>query len=530
MPTPPTTPSPEPAVVTGVQLMQGIGARPAKGFWADAWDTVAKRPTAIFALSWLGLMLFLAVFGPLLASGHPLWVTLAPTASAPAPVSFSPLWRALTSLDLALLALALFGTPYVLFGGASDRRAARLGHLILLAVVTIIIIAASGLVQGRLIDLAEESARRAQTVAARTGQAPEFTPPFVRRTDAGFYVATAVAVVLGAGAMLLPVASRSTRAVTILLACGLAVLCVGSRFNRPADRYDYLARQDAGRITSATYTLVPWSPLQRFSELSRKPPGTTFGPATGRELTLGAPGQPATTPAGYHQRFVLGTDAFGSDVLSQLIGASRLSISIGLVSTSIALLIGVTMGALMGYFGGWVDLILFRVVEVFMAVPVLFLLIVAVAVLPEELRTPYVIMAIIGCFTWTGMARFTRAEFMKLRNQDFVQAAQATGLPLSSILFKHMLPNGVAPVLVDTSFAVASAIGIEATLSYLGLGPSDSSSWGKLLASAISTEGEFKWWLAVFPGGAIFITVLSYNLLGEALRDAIDPKLKKARV
>jgi peptide/nickel transport system permease protein len=226
----------------------------------------------------------------------------------------------------------------------------------------------------------------------------------------------------------------------------------------------------------------------------------------------------------------MGTDAFGADVLTQILHACRLSISIGVVSTVIALLIGVTMGALMGYFGGWVDLLLYRVVEVFMAVPVLFLLIVAVAVLPDELKTTYVIMAIIGCFTWTGMARFTRAEFMKLRNQDFVQSAQASGLPLRSILFKHILPNGVAPVLVDTSFAVAAAIGIEATLSYLGLGPVDSPSWGRLLSFAISQEGEFKWWLAVFPGAAIFLTVLSYNFLGEALRDAIDPKLKKARV
>jgi peptide/nickel transport system permease protein len=139
-------------------------------------------------------------------------------------------------------------------------------------------------------------------------------------------------------------------------------------------------------------------------------------------------------------------------------------------------------------------------------------------------------MAIIGCFTWTGMARFTRAEFLKLRNQDFVQSARAVGLPLHAILFRHMLPNGVAPVLVDTSFAIAAAILAESTLSYLGLGPVDTASWGKLLSSAMNAEGEFKWWLAVFPGVAIFLTVLSYNILGEALRDAIDPKLKKARV
>jgi peptide/nickel transport system permease protein len=208
-----------------------------------------------------------------------------------------------------------------------------------------------------------------------------------------------------------------------------------------------------------------------------------------------------------------------------MLWACRLSISIGLVSTGIAVLIGVTMGALMGYFGGWIDLLLYRVVEIFMAIPVLFLLIVAAAVLP---RNTYMMMAIIGCVSWTGAARFTRAEFLKLRKQDFVQAAQATGLPLRAILFRHMLPNGVTPVLVDASFAIAAAISVEATLSFLGLGPDGQASWGKLLSSATASTGTFVWWLAVFPGLAIFLSVLSYNLLGEALRDAIDPKLRKA--
>jgi peptide/nickel transport system permease protein len=146
------------------------------------------------------------------------------------------------------------------------------------------------------------------------------------------------------------------------------------------------------------------------------------------------------------------------------------------------------------------------------------------------MRSTYVMMAIIGCFTWTGAARFTRAEFLKMRSQDFVQSARAVGLPLRAILFRHMLPNGVTPVLVDASFAIAAAITLEATLSFLGLGPTEQASWGKLLASATTSEGQFKWWLAIFPGMAIFLSVLAYNLVGEALRDAIDPKLKKARV
>jgi peptide/nickel transport system permease protein len=229
-------------------------------------------------------------------------------------------------------------------------------------------------------------------------------------------------------------------------------------------------------------------------------------------------------PAADHG-FWLGTDNVGRDVLACMMHACRLSISIGLVSTGIAVLIGVTIGSLMGYFGGKIDLILFRVVEIFMAIPVLFLLIVAAGVLP---RNTYVMMAIIGCVTWTGSARFIRAEFLKLRSQDFVSSAKAVGLPLHLILFRHMLPNGVTPVLVDASFAIAAAITFEATLSFLGLGPEGQASWGQLLSSATGTTGLFKWWLATFPGFAIFLTVLSYNLLGEAFRDAIDPKLRKA--
>ena len=137
-------------------------------------------------------------------------------------------------------------------------------------------------------------------------------------------------------------------------------------------------------------------------------------------------------------------------------------------------------------------------------------------------------MIIIGCVSWTLSARFIRAEFLKLRSQDFVQAARAAGLPLRSVLFKHMLPNGVTPVLVQASFAIAVAILAEATLSFLGLGPVDQASWGKLLSSATSVTGTYIWWLAIFPGLAIFLTVLAYNLLGEAFQGAIDPKLRKA--
>jgi peptide/nickel transport system permease protein len=135
-------------------------------------------------------------------------------------------------------------------------------------------------------------------------------------------------------------------------------------------------------------------------------------------------------------------------------------------------------------------------------------------------------MIIIGVTSWSGYARYIRAEFLKLRKQDYVQAAVASGLPLSSILFRHMLPNGVAPLLVAASFGVASAILAEATLSFLGLGLVDEPSWGQMLDQAVKSS-TFNWWMAVFPGGAIFMTVFAYNLIGESFRDAIDPKMSR---
>jgi peptide/nickel transport system permease protein len=137
------------------------------------------------------------------------------------------------------------------------------------------------------------------------------------------------------------------------------------------------------------------------------------------------------------------------------------------------------------------------------------------------------LMVIIGVTSWSGYARYGRAELLRLRQQDFVQAAVAAGLPLRSILFRHMLPNGVAPLLVAASFGVASAILAEATLSFLGLGLVDDPSWGQMLNQAVRAS-TFNWWLAVFPGGAIFLTVFAYHLIGESLRDALDPYLKRA--
>lgn len=247
--------------------------------------------------------------------------------------------------------------------------------------------------------------------------------------------------------------------------------------------------------------------------------------ADGSRIVLNDLSQPRPT-------HLAGTDASGSDVAARIIHATRVALSIGFVSTGIALFIGITVGALMGYFGGWVDIVGMRIIEIFMAIPQLFLLLTVIAFIPPELNAYmlYAMMAVIGAFSWMTSARFIRAEFFRLRDQDFIHAAKACGLPLRSVLFKHMLPNGVTPVLVDASFGVAAAIFLETGLSFLGFGiKPPEPSWGKMLADAVDpTTGVFYWWMAVFPGVMIFLTVFAFNLIGDALRDAIDPKLKKA--
>lgn len=254
-----------------------------------------------------------------------------------------------------------------------------------------------------------------------------------------------------------------------------------------------------GTIESAVFVPIPYSPTDR----SRDKP-----------LSLTAP----------DRSHLMGTDEDGADVFARMIHACRIALGIGLVSTGIALAIGILYGGIMGFFTGWVEILMMRFLEIFESIPQLFLLLTVVAFFGRNI---YLIMAVIGLTSWPGFARYLRAEFLKLRQQDFVQAAQAAGLPTRSILFRHMLPNGVAPLLVSASFSIATAILAEAVLSFLGLGVVDEPSWGGMLNQAVGPGGTFAIWLATYPGLAIFLTVFAYNLIGEALRDAIDPNLQQ---
>lgn len=260
---------------------------------------------------------------------------------------------------------------------------------------------------------------------------------------------------------------------------------------------------------SAAYTQVDWKIM----------PPIPYAPVDYLR-DLGSKGLEAPFATEGHTH-LMGTEENGADVLSRMIHACRISLSIGLIASGIALAIGIVVGGLMGYFSGLVDMLGMRLVEIFEDIPTLFLLLTFVAFFGRSL---YMMMVIIGVTGWSGYARYVRQEFLKLRKQDYVQAAVASGLPLTSILFRHMLPNGVAPLLVAVSFGVAGAILSEATLSFLGLGVVDAPSWGAMLDQAVKSS-TFNWWMAVFPGGSIFMTVFAYNLIGEAFRDAIDPRL-----
>jgi peptide/nickel transport system permease protein len=266
----------------------------------------------------------------------------------------------------------------------------------------------------------------------------------------------------------------------------------------------YREAQRAGAYDWVLHAPIPYSPKDYLRDVGQ----------TGLQGPL----------ASDRHRHFMGTEENGADVLSRMIHASRIALGIGFIATGIAMVLGVIIGGLMGYFSGIADIIGMRLVEIFEAIPQLFLLLTFVAFFGRSL---YIMMVIIGLTAWPGYARYVRAEYLKLRRQDYVQAAVAAGIPLTSVLFRHILPNGVAPILVAASFGVASAILAEAVLSFLGLGLVDDPSWGQMLSQAVKSS-TFNWWMALFPGGAIFLTVLAYNLIGESMRDAIDPYLKKS--
>lgn len=222
----------------------------------------------------------------------------------------------------------------------------------------------------------------------------------------------------------------------------------------------------------------------------------------------------------------LGTDDLGRDVLSRLIYGTRVSLKVGFVAVGIAMVIGTMVGLISGYYSGLADNILMRFVDIMLCFPTFFLILAVIAFLEQSI---WYIMIIIGLTGWMGVARLVRAEVLSIRERDYVMAARALGAGDGRIIFRHILPNAVSPVLVSATLGVAGAILTESSLSFLGIGvPPPTPSWGNILTAG-KEYIEFAWWLTLYPGLAITVTVLSYYLVGEGIRDALDPRIHGER-
>jgi peptide/nickel transport system permease protein len=236
---------------------------------------------------------------------------------------------------------------------------------------------------------------------------------------------------------------------------------------------------------------------------------------------LSLAGRPLSWPLS-NPRFPLGTDSSGRDIAAQIFHGARISLLIGVAATLIAILVGTVIGAVAGFYGGWTDDLLMRITEAFQTVPSFLLLLVLVAVFGSNLLT---VTLAIGVVSWPAPARLTRAEFLSLRNREFVQACRTLGLRDSAIIFREILPNAMPPLIVYASVVMATAILMESALAFLSLSDPNVASWGNLIGQGRGVL-RTQWYVSAIPGAAILLTVLAVSLVGQGLNDALNPRLK----
>lgn len=300
---------------------------------------------------------------------------------------------------------------------------------------------------------------------------------------------------------------RSVGIFFAMLICTAAVCSQLKPSNKYADRH-FKKEQLQGKGTGV-YTIIAYGPVtDQDLDMAYKPPlSRKKGPSSHYRDT---------------DIHILGTDDSGRDVLARLIYGSRVSMTVGFVAVSIYLTIGIIIGAMAGYFGGWVDITISRIIEVILLFPAFFLILTLVALIGPSI---YIVMVVIGFTGWPTIARLIRGEFLKQRASEYVNAARALGVSNVRIMFRHILPNALSPALVAAPFGIAGAIVTEGALSLLGFGVRPPApSWGAVLN--LASTNYTLWWLILFPGLAIFFTVTVFNLVGNGLRDAMDPRLR----